>query len=251
MISKFYIYQHRRNDTGDVFYVGKGFGKRAWSKSGRSKHWNNIVNKAGHAVEIVEEFLPECVAFQKEINLIKSIGRQDLGLGSLVNKTDGGEGPSGQIMSQNARDKISKATKGRTFTQAHRDNLEEAAGFAVINDLGEIFKSLTAAANAYGIRGISNITKCCKGKRKTAGSRTWQYYTDKVDKTQISTVGKGPKRKNGYKVIINDINEIFESSAKAAAAYGLNNNAGISACLTGKRKTAGGRSWRYYIKEAI
>jgi len=48
----FYVYQHRRNDTDEVFYVGKGSGKRinCGKKGGtksRSQFWQNVVKKAG------------------------------------------------------------------------------------------------------------------------------------------------------------------------------------------------------------
>ena len=47
----FYVYVHKRNDNGSIFYVGKGKGYRSKSKSGRSKHWFNIVNKHGYTIE--------------------------------------------------------------------------------------------------------------------------------------------------------------------------------------------------------
>lgn len=47
---KYYLYRHIRLDTGNVFYVGIGTGRRAWKKENRNKHWHNIVNiaKANH-----------------------------------------------------------------------------------------------------------------------------------------------------------------------------------------------------------
>ena len=59
----FYVYEHVRNDTGQVFYVGKGSGRRAYYSSGRNKHWHRIVNKHGFSVtilarEICEELAP-------------------------------------------------------------------------------------------------------------------------------------------------------------------------------------------------
>jgi len=39
------VYQHRRNDTNIVFYVGVGVDvKRAYEKTNRNKHWKNIAN---------------------------------------------------------------------------------------------------------------------------------------------------------------------------------------------------------------
>jgi len=45
----FYVYEHTRNDTGLVFYVGKGNGKRLnVGKNGggsRNRYWKHIVPK--------------------------------------------------------------------------------------------------------------------------------------------------------------------------------------------------------------
>jgi hypothetical protein len=48
------VYQHRRLDTNEIFYIGIGINKnRAYSKSGRNKHWHNIINKVGYEVDVL------------------------------------------------------------------------------------------------------------------------------------------------------------------------------------------------------
>ena len=42
-MNDYYVYEHIRNDNNSCFYVGKGHGKRAYSKS-RNEH-HNIVKK--------------------------------------------------------------------------------------------------------------------------------------------------------------------------------------------------------------
>jgi hypothetical protein len=89
----FYVYLHRKATTGEVFYVGKGFGRRAWKVScKRSQHWKNTVRKHGLIVEIAADGLQEWYAHEMERDLIALYGRRDLGHGPLVNLTDGGEG---------------------------------------------------------------------------------------------------------------------------------------------------------------
>ena len=83
-----YIYLHRRNDTGEVFYVGKGSGKRAWKKSDRNPHWHNVVNKAGYTVEIIAKGLTDEEAFWVEPLLIEAHG----GVQNLTNMQEGGKG---------------------------------------------------------------------------------------------------------------------------------------------------------------
>ena len=107
MSGKYYVYVHTRNDTGKVFYVGKGQGKRAWSSDSRNPHWKSIVKKAGgHTVNIVFRSDVEQEAFDEEMRLILKHGRIDLGTGILCNKTDGGEGTSGAVCSPETRERM-------------------------------------------------------------------------------------------------------------------------------------------------
>lgn len=151
----FYVYLHRKATNNDVFYVGKGKGKRAWWFHGRSEQWNRTEKKHGVVVEIFSDCLSEQDAHSLEMELIKSIGRSN-----LCNHTDGGEGMSGwhaseetrlkqsilrkgRKMSEEFREavsirfngvkkteehnfKVSESLKGRVFSEEHRKNLSEA-----------------------------------------------------------------------------------------------------------------------------
>jgi hypothetical protein len=87
------VYQHRRKDNNNIFYIGIGKSRnRAYSKINRNKHWWNIVNKTGYEVDILIEGCTWKQACDIEKGIISSYGRADLGLGLLVNLTDGGEG---------------------------------------------------------------------------------------------------------------------------------------------------------------
>lgn len=109
----FYVYVHRKAATGEIFYVGKGKDDRAWdSKYDRSKHWNYVVNKHGLIVEIIQSGLREWYAFELEIELIALYGRKDLNLGTLINKTDGGEGVAGYVYTEEALRKLSESHIG-------------------------------------------------------------------------------------------------------------------------------------------
>jgi len=82
-----YVYGHYKADTGELFYIGKGIGKRAWEKRRRNDHWNNTVNKHGYIVKILHENLSEEEAFNKERELIEEVGLQN-----LANMVEGGRG---------------------------------------------------------------------------------------------------------------------------------------------------------------
>lgn len=111
--NNFYVYLHIQKDNGKPFYVGKGCGNRATQKKSRTEFWNNIVNRHGRDVIFLEKDLTEQEAFEKEVYWIKRIGRRDLGLGTLVNLSDGGEGSTGHKWTEEQRQQASIDRKGR------------------------------------------------------------------------------------------------------------------------------------------
>jgi len=121
------VYQHRRNDTNEIFYVGIGRDKkRPYEKrKGRNKYWRNIVNKHGYTVEILHEDLSfdECKEIERELILIH--GRKDLGTGTLCNLTDGGDGVVGYIHSDETRRNMSELRIGKTHSDETRRNMSE------------------------------------------------------------------------------------------------------------------------------
>lgn len=101
--SGFYIYAYVRKSTHVPYYIGKGYGNRAWRK-----HEGISVPKDNTYIIIMEQNLTELGAFALERRYIRWYGRKDCknNLGPLLNKTDGGEGSSGRIVSEATRDKI-------------------------------------------------------------------------------------------------------------------------------------------------
>jgi hypothetical protein len=113
-IPTFYVYEHWRLDRDECFYVGKGKGRRAYARGGRNTHWHNIVNKlerigSGYEVRLVATALTENDAFALEAERI-SFWKDKV---DLCNKTDGGDGVSGLVMSDESRKKMSEKAKGR------------------------------------------------------------------------------------------------------------------------------------------
>ena len=109
----FYTYIHIRPDTNEPFYVGKGKGRRHKTKSGRNQHWHNIVNKNNGIFEskILFEGLSEDEALNKEIEIEKEL--KDKGY-NLVNLAETGKsGPVGVPRTEEHKQSLSKATKGR------------------------------------------------------------------------------------------------------------------------------------------
>jgi hypothetical protein len=135
--NRFYTYAYLREDR-TPYYIGKGTGYRIYDKGRREfkppKDKNRII--------FLKQNLTEEEAFKHEKYMIAIFGRKDLETGILHNKTDGGEGSSkcviseetrrkrsesniGRIVSQETRDKISKANKGKTRSEETRKKLSE------------------------------------------------------------------------------------------------------------------------------
>lgn len=86
----FYVYEHLRNDTNAVFYVGKGKDYRANARTDRNIHWQRVVNKAnGFSINFVAKDMDEELAYLCEQERIDQLKRLDV---KLVNLTLGGEG---------------------------------------------------------------------------------------------------------------------------------------------------------------
>jgi len=103
-VNNFYIYAYQDPNTLDIFYIGKGCGWRYRDISGRkhNKHLYNKIQKYRRNGLLIDDItfklhenLNETTALQLEIQLIKEYGRRDLGEGSLLNLTDGGDGVVG------------------------------------------------------------------------------------------------------------------------------------------------------------
>lgn len=116
--NKYYVYEHLKPNTGEVFYIGKGCNNRAFQTRSRNAHWINTFNKYGIEVNIVYKNLTNEQASQKEKDLIDFYG-----LENLSNMTSGGERCF--IVKQESKDKLSKALMFNKNAKGHTcNNLE-------------------------------------------------------------------------------------------------------------------------------
>jgi len=102
----YYTYAYLREDK-TPYYIGKGKGDRIYST-------NRIIKppKDKSRIIFLKKNLTEEEAFRHEIYMIDVFGRKDLGTGILYNMTDGGEGSSGWVPSEETRKKLSERQKG-------------------------------------------------------------------------------------------------------------------------------------------
>jgi group I intron endonuclease len=114
------VYQHRRLDTNEIFYIGIGkSNKRAHSKYDRSMLWNRYVNKFGYYVEILHENISWEDACNLEIFYIKKYGRINNSTGILVNLTNGGDGIKGYSHTNETKELLRKLKTGNKLTAEH------------------------------------------------------------------------------------------------------------------------------------
>ena len=123
----YYTYAYLRED-GTPYYIGKGQGKRIYSTNRRIKP-----PKDKSRIIFLKKNLTEEEAFKHEIYMIALYGRIDLGTGILRNVTDGGEGCSGAIRSEETKMKMSEAKKGEKhpmFGKTRSDETKKKIGEA-------------------------------------------------------------------------------------------------------------------------
>jgi len=193
-MEQYYVYTHLNPQTKEIFYVGIGKGNRAWNKgAGRNKFWENYINKYGFEVEIIAENITRNQAGKIEIELIAHLGRRQIEEGgTLVNRSIGGDGGSGgythteewkrqhserqlgkkkKPLSQEAKEKLSKALTGREVTW----------GKPVLqfDKQGNFIKEWPSARAAKRETGAKNVFEVASGYKnqlyKSSGGFIWKY----------------------------------------------------------------------------
>lgn len=123
-----HVYRHIRLDKNEVFYIGIGSTSyRAKSTYSRNKYWQNVVKSTEYKIEIMLENLSWEEACKKEVELISTYGRKDLGLGTLVNMTNGGDGTVGILRTDEHTEKIRKAKAGFKHTEDSKRKMRESS----------------------------------------------------------------------------------------------------------------------------
>lgn len=171
-MKSFYVYEHWRPDKDVCFYVGKGRGDRAhdfkWRR--RNKHHKAICKKLTRLsmcveIRMVASGLSEDAAFALEVERItfwRSLGIR------LANKTSGGEGRSGAIVSKKRLQQISEQS---TLYWSNPENRERQRQLMVGQTRSEEIKekfSIAQKKRFQSPEALAQITEHC---RKLAADR--------------------------------------------------------------------------------
>lgn len=246
-----YTYLHRRNDTGAVFYVGKGLGRRALQKCGRNDRWNKIVAKHGFSVEILAPWPSEAEAFAHEIFLIATF--REMGV-DLANYSDGGEGASGHKHSDETkakraaslaavfsdpavRDRRIEAVRAGKKTPEHRaltsERMRRQRGAAAAREKQSADSKAAWADPAERARRVALMKEAAA--RPEVKARLAEISRQRVkDPAQMAAAAAHLRSMNAAKakpVICTTTGQRFASCAAAAEAMGLKKGSIKEVCL--------------------
>jgi len=203
---KYYLYRHIRLDKNEPFYIGIGTKKnnkwkssyeRSYSKKGRNKIWNDIVNKNENKYKVEILFESDSYDFikEKEKEFIKLYGQKTKN-GLLANLSLGGEGAFGVKHTKEIREKarlralnMSQDTKDKISKTISKIQLIPIYQYSFNGDFIKEWLGLKIAGQKLKIS-RSNITMSAKdlNSNKGAGGFLWRYYkTEKIkEKTNIN-----------------------------------------------------------------
>ena len=185
---KFYVYVYSDPADDIPFYVGMGKGNRKFAHLREAKnnpepvqgqHKLNTIRKMiregrNPAIEVVYETDDRDRALEFECSLITILGRQDLGTGTLTNKTSGGEGVSG--ISDEQREILSERMKGKS---AARNTITGSNELASVDDPRWLTGELVGVRR--GMR-CNEATRIAASKRHRGVSKTSEH-NEKVSAT--------------------------------------------------------------------
>jgi hypothetical protein len=221
-----YVYSHKNPSTNQIFYIGLGEDKRAWSKK-RNKFWRDYVKKHGDPIiEIIKNNLTVDEACSLEKELIKKYGRRGYDNGGiLVNRSLGGDLKAyGSKKSEESKKLISEKLKGKTkHTEESKAKIRESHLGRKCNEIQkqkmrkprkEGTGENISKANKGRVSGFKNHKHTEEAKQKIVNNRDNKAISLK---NQIPKPTAGPERIKiiQYDLNMNKLNE-FNSIQEAA-----------------------------------
>ena len=236
MENNYYVYLYKRKDNGNVFYIGKGKGRRDKDINSHNKFCKNVANKYGYIIERIKENLSEQEALNLEIQTIdyyiNVLGYSiALNYGDeardrnnnkfLCNHTLGGDSPSGHHrMSLKERQKRSNNWLGDKNIAKRKDVREKLSKHAKENNSfakPEVIEKITQ----------KNIERLNNPRVKQQRSEFYKaFYKTERGKMAIEKARKTKKVKNlsthnSIRLYCIETNKIYDSLTKFQKEHGI------------------------------
>lgn len=233
----YYVYIWFIKDTNEVFYVGKGRGRRYKQISGRNKFFTDMYGSHNCDVKKIYENLTESEAFQKEQETIKWY-RENTNF-RLTNQTDGGEGSSGWVPPEEFKEKQSKIHKAQWQDDEFRDKM-----MAIRADENGPYKSQEFR---------EKISVLVQGENNPNYNNHWteemkEKLSNKRKENGLSANENNPMAK---RIICIETGEVFDCIKFAMEKYHIKDHTNMTPALKYPIRTAGGYHWVEYTDEFL
>jgi group I intron endonuclease len=231
-----YVYDDISFDY-EPFYVGKGTGDRLKSSllDRESPFKINKINKikklGGEIITLkLYEDLENIDSLEIEKLLISKIGRRDLGLGTLVNQTDGGDGRLNSPHSIETRLKISKTKKEKNLSIPHSEKTKSYLSYINKGENNPMFgkKHSDEIREKQSLR-VTGINHPMFGKKHS------KYTIEKIKKNRNfnqEKINEISRKKNSKSVLQYDLEGNFIKEYESVKISAI--ETGLSESLIGK-----------------
>lgn len=236
-MNEYYVYEWFIVDTNEVFYVGKGKNNRYLTISGRNKFFMDMYNSHTCNVRKVYENLSEQDAFLKEMELI-AYYRNNTSF-RLTNQTDGGEGSSGWVPTDEFRKKQSDIHKQQWQDEEFK------------NRMIEIRKNENGPYKSKEFR--EKISSIVSGENNPNYGHNWtQEMKDNLSELRKRNgLSAGINNPKATKIICLETGEVFNLIKDAMEKYNVTNEGSFTVALKNRARTAGGMHWMVYDNALI
>jgi rubrerythrin len=204
----YYTYAFLREDR-TPYYIGKGKGNRAYRR--RDKGIKPPKDKS--KILILKQNLTEEESFRHEVYMIAVFGRKDLGTGILHNRTNGGDGVSGAVVSDETRRKMSEALKGKPRSKEIRRKISEAHKGKTHSEKSRRNMSESQKGKTFSEETKRKLSESQKGKthseetkRKLSESQKGKTFSEE-HKRKLSESQKGKSRSEESKRKLSEANK--------------------------------------------